>query len=45
MHRIPLSDILLIYVLVDDWHQEYAQDTRKSKPGKKPEFSDSEGIT
>ncbi|MGD2155502.1 MAG: IS982 family transposase, partial [Anaerolineales bacterium] len=46
MNSIPISDILLIiFVLVDDWYQEYAQDFRKGKPGKKPEFSDSEVIT
>ena len=46
MNSIPISEILLIiFVLVDDWYQEYAIDFRKSKPGQKPEFSDSEVMT
>ena len=43
MKSIPMSEIFLyIYVLVDDWYQAYAKEYRKSQPGKKPEFSDSE---
>lgn len=46
MNSIPISEILLIiFVLVDDWYQEYASNFRKGKPGKKPEFSDSEIMT
>jgi hypothetical protein len=46
MNSIPISEILLIiFVLVDDWHQEHAGDFRKSKPGQRPEFSDSEVMT
>lgn len=46
MDSIPISEILLvILVLVDDWYQEYAQEFRKSKPGQKPSFSDSEVMT
>jgi hypothetical protein len=32
-------------VLVDDWYQEYASDYRKGRPGKKPDFRDSEVMT
>jgi hypothetical protein len=46
MNSIPISEIFtIILVLVDDWYQAYAQDFRKGKPGKKPEFSDSEVMT
>ena len=46
MKSIPIVDIfLIILVLVDDWYQEKAQDFRQGKPGKKPEFSDSEVMT
>ena len=46
MNSIPISEILLvIYVLVDDWYQEQAKETRHNKPGQKPEFSDSEVMT
>jgi hypothetical protein len=46
MNSIPISEIFtIIFVLVDDWYQEHAQEFRKGKPGKKPEFSDSEVIT
>lgn len=46
MTSIPISDLLLIiFVLVDDWYQEHASANRNGKPGKKPEFSDSEVMT
>lgn len=46
MNSIPICEILLIiFVLVDDWYQKYANDFRKSKPGQKTEFSDSEVMT
>ena len=46
MNSIPISEILLIiYVPVDDWYQEQASEYRKGKPGKKPEFSDSEMMS
>lgn len=46
MRSIPISEILLyIFVLVDDWYQEYAGFYRKGKPGQKPEFRDSEVMT
>lgn len=46
MKSIPFSEILLtIFVLVDDWYQEHANDYRKCRPGQKPEFSDSEVMT
>ena len=46
MNSIPITDIfIIIFVLVDDWYQENAQEFRKGKPGKKPEFSDSEVMT
>jgi hypothetical protein len=46
MNSIPISEILLyIFVLVDDWYQEYAREYRKGQPGKQPDFSDSEMIS
>jgi hypothetical protein len=46
MNSIPIVDIfLIILILVDDWYQENAQDFRQGRPGKKPEFSDSEVMT
>ena len=46
MNSIPMSEIFLyIYVLVDDWYQENAANFRKSQPGKKPDFSDSEMMS
>ena len=46
MRSIPISEILLyIFVLVDDWYQEYAGFYRQGKPGQKPEFRDSEVMT
>lgn len=46
MNSIPITEILLIiFVLVDDWYQAYGQNYRRGKPGKKPEFSDSEMLT
>ena len=35
----------IIFVLVDDWYQEYGVHLLKGKRGAKPEFSDSEVIT
>lgn len=46
MESIPISEIMLtIFVLVDDWYQEHANDFHKGRPGKKPEFSNSEVMT
>ena len=46
MNSILISEILLyIFVLVDDWYQEYAGFYRQSKPGQRPEFRDSEVMT
>ena len=46
MRSIPISEILLyIFVLVDDWYQEYAGTYRQGKPGQKPEFRDSEVMS
>jgi transposase len=41
-----MSEIFLyIFVTVDDWYQAHASEYRKSQPGKKPEFSDSEVMS
>jgi Transposase DDE domain len=46
MTSITISDIFtIVYVLVDDWYQEYGVKFMKGKPGAKPEFTDSEVIT
>jgi hypothetical protein len=46
MTSIPIIDILtIIFVLVDDWYQVEGIQLLKGKPGKKPEFSDSEVMT
>ncbi len=46
MNSIPISEILLyIFVLVDDWYQDQASSFRQGKPGRKPEFRDSEVMT
>jgi len=46
MNSIPISEIFtIIYTLVDDWYLEHTSDYRKGRPGKKPEFRDSEVIT
>ena len=46
MNSIPMTELFLyIFVIVDDWYQAYARDYRKSRPGKRPEFSDSELMT
>lgn len=46
MNSIPMTDIFLnIYVMIDDWYQEHASETRTGQPGKKPDFSDSEMMT
>lgn len=46
MNSIPMTEIFLyIFVIVDDWYQTYARDYRKSRPGKRPAFSDSEVMT
>jgi hypothetical protein len=43
---IPITDILtIIFVLVDDWYQVEGLKLLQGKPGKKPEFSDSEVMT
>src|SRR5258708_63078 len=46
MTSITIVDLLTtMYVLVDDWYQSKGQAMLKGKPGKKPEFSDSEMLT
>ena len=46
MTSIPIIDILtIIFVLVDDWYQVEGHKFIQGKPGKKPEFSDSEMMT
>jgi len=46
MNSIPMTDIFLnIYVMIDDWYQAHASETRTGQPGKKPDFSDSEMMT
>ncbi len=46
MTRITISDILtIIFVLVDDWYQAEGMKLLRGKPGKKPEFTDSEVMT
>ena len=46
MNSIPMTDIFLnIYVMIDDWYQVHASETRTGQPGKKPDFSDSEMMT
>jgi hypothetical protein len=41
-----MTDIFLnIYVMIDDWYQAHASETRTGQPGKKPDFSDSEMMT
>jgi hypothetical protein len=46
MNSIPMTEIFLnIYVLIDDWYQVHASETRTGQPGKKPDFSDSEMMT
>ena len=41
-----MTDIFLnIYVMIDDWYQIHAPETRTGQPGKKPDFSDSEMMT
>lgn len=46
MTSITISDILtIIFVLVDDWYQAEGVKLLRGKPGKKPEFTDSEMMT
>ena len=46
MQSISIEELLLvIYVIVDDWYQIEGQLILQGKPGKKPEFSDSEMMT
>ena len=46
MTSITLSDLFtIIFVLVDDWYQQYGIKLLKGKPGAKPNFTDSEIIT
>jgi len=46
MTSITISDILtIIFVLVDDWYQIKGVKLLQGKPGRKPEFSDSEMMT
>ena len=46
MTSITISDILtIVFVLVDDWYQVEGVKLLRGKPGKKPEFTDSEVMT
>jgi hypothetical protein len=46
MTSITISDLLtIVFVLVDDWYQVEGSKLLKGKPGKKPEFTDSEMMT
>jgi hypothetical protein len=46
MRSITISDILtIIFVLEDDWYQAEGVKLLRGKPGKKPEFTDSEVMT
>ena len=46
MTSITISDILtIIFVLVDDWYQAEGVKLLRGKPGRKPEFCDSEVMT
>jgi hypothetical protein len=46
MPSITISDLLTtIFVLVDDWYQAEGMKFLQGKPGKKPEFTDSEVMT
>ena len=46
MTSITISDLLtIIFVLVDDWYQVEGMKLLQGKPGKKPEFTDSEMMT
>lgn len=46
MQSISIAELLLvIYVIVDDWYLIEGQSLLQGKPGRKPDFSDSEMIT
>jgi len=46
MQRISIAELLLvIYVIVDDWYLTEGQIILQGKPGRKPQFTDSEMIT
>lgn len=46
MTSISITDLLtIIFVLVDDWYQDYGHKFLNGKVGKKPVFKDSEVIT
>ena len=46
MTSITITDLLtIIFVLVDDWYQDYGHKFLNGKVGKKPVFKDSEVIT
>jgi transposase len=46
MRSITVSEIILyIFVMIDDWYQANVSGYRKSQPGKKSEFNDSEMLT
>ena len=46
MQSISIAELLLvIYVIVDDWYLIEGQIILQGKPGRKPDFSDSEMIT
>jgi hypothetical protein len=46
MSSITISDLFtVIFVLVDDWYQVEGSQLLKGKPGKRPEFTDSEVMT
>ena len=46
MSSISIAELLLvIYIIVDDWYQIEGQILLQGKPGRKPQFTDSEMIT
>jgi len=46
MTSITFSDLLtIIYILVDDWYQDYGEKYCQRKVGRKPVFTDSEVMT
>ena len=46
MKRISLSDLMTtIFVLVDDWYQQFGTQSLQSKAGRKSEFADCEVIS
>lgn len=46
MRSVPFEEIAtIVYVMVDDWYQQYGVSYLKGKRGQKPRFSDSEVLT